>query len=222
VVAAVLAVLTVLLLRAVPSEAGSSAGTPDGVSTALPDVTREDARAVLVGEPVDAEPADDLRLWEETPGLLSLSRFVSVDGDDVLHYAQTTGDERAAERLRSHGGEYTEYVLYRSHVPDTSRTPGCVVAVSVETEDATVARRWSDAVIAALESEGHDGGLSAHLHISRDGRRVLNYAEWIDERAHRAAMDDTHPESPRWRLVQEMPGVEPIGFQRYHLDRTIP
>nr|WP_171064064.1 MFS transporter [Actinomadura soli] len=239
-IAAVLALLTVTLLRATPPGAGQSpeqspgqspeptpepapaAGTtPRSVSADLPDVTREDASAVLVGEPTAGGTALDFELREPPPGLLSLSRFVSVDGESVLLYAQTTGDERTAERLRSLGGDYTEYVLYRSHAPETSRTPGCVVAVSVETRDAAVARRWSDAVIAALESDGHAGGLSAHLHISTDGRRVLNYAEWVDERAHRAAMDDTHPESPQWRLVQEMPGVKPLGFRRYHLDRTV-
>ncbi|TDC57494.1 MFS transporter [Actinomadura sp. KC345] len=233
-IAAALALLTVMLLRAVPPGAGQSPErteepsekAPAGpamrsVSGDLPDVMRDDAGAVLVGEPASGDTAVGDELRERTPGLLSLSRFVSADGESVLLYAQTTGDERAAGRLRSRGVECTEYVLYRSHAPETSRVPGCVVAVSVETRDAAVARQWSDAVIAALESEGHTGGLSAHLHISTDGTRVLNYAEWADEQAHRAAMDDTHPGSPQWRLVQEMPGVKPLGFRRYRLDRTV-
>jgi Antibiotic biosynthesis monooxygenase len=78
---------------------------------------------------------------------------------------------------------------------------------------------------AALGSEGepHPGLIAAHFHISDDGTQILNYAEWVNEQAHRDALEHGPTQgigqtnSPHWRNVQNMPGVTPTGLQRYSL-----
>ena len=69
----------------------------------------------------------------------------------------------------------------------------------------------------AAETTLHPGGISGHFHISVDGTRVLNYAEWVDEASHVEAVGDAGSigRGPAWRRVQTMPGVVNLGFGRY-------
>ena len=187
--------------------------------------------------------------WERAPwpgGLLSLNAFVSTDGKTVLTYSQWTGDEAIAG---FRGGPLTtrlvrevdgavpgiersqpiSYRLYRSGVRDGAPVPGCVVIVSVEFDgpDESRQRKWVDTVFEALEAEAqpHPGGISGHFHISTDGTRVLNYAEWTSEEAHRDALQRSGQGSvgsgPKWREVHRFPGVKSSAVQRYHLQRSL-
>ncbi|GLZ29716.1 hypothetical protein Lesp02_19060 [Lentzea sp. NBRC 105346] len=115
------------------------------------------------------------------------------------------------------------FELYRGAV-NKDKTPGCVVLVKVDTENAEVAREWVDAVFHAIETDPdlpREGGISAHFHISADGKRVINYAEWISEEAHVAALEapgqGVGSDTPEWRRVQNFPGVTPVGFDRYSI-----
>lgn len=60
--------------------------------------------------------------------------------------------------------------------------------------------------------------LAAHFHVSTDGTRVLNYAEWKSAEHHIAAL--TAPgevvgnPSPLWERVQKYPGVTGGGVNR--------
>lgn len=69
----------------------------------------------------------------------------------------------------------------------------------------------------AAEVTLHHGGISGHFHVSLDGTRVLNYAEWVDEASHIEAVGGIGSigRGPAWRRVQTMPGVENLGFRRY-------
>jgi hypothetical protein len=117
------------------------------------------------------------------------------------------------------------YRLYRSRVRSDAPLPGCVVIVSVEFDgpDEQRQRRWVDTVFEALdaETELRPGGISGHFHLSTDGSRVLNYAEWTDEEAHREAIERSGQGSigwgPKWRQVRSFPGVKSGGYNRYHL-----
>jgi hypothetical protein len=139
--------------------------------------------------------------WPE--GLLSVSYFVSFDGEKVLTYAQWASED-AASGLD--GPEPIIYRLYRSGVSDgETRVPGCIVSETVP----------------------HPGGISADFHLSVDGKRVLNYASWTDAEAHRRAIGDpgapgvARSLSPQWHTVQNTPGVTPLGFKRYRLDSSV-
>jgi hypothetical protein len=182
--------------------------------------------------------------WPE--GLISFSAFASTDGETVLTYSQWTGDEAVAEFRRGplpmtlvrevedavpglERSQPISYRLYRSSVRDGAPVPGCVVIVSVEFDgpDEARQRKWVDTVFEALEAETklHPGGISGHFHISTDGTRVLNYAEWTSEEAHRDALERSGQGSvgsgPKWRDVHRFPGVRSSAVKRYHLYRSL-
>jgi hypothetical protein len=116
------------------------------------------------------------------------------------------------------------YRRYRSGVREAgARVPGCIVIVEIEFEgpDPDRQRAWVDAVFEALESEPnpHPGGISAHFHVSTDGARVLNYAEWESAQAHIDALaapgDGVGSRTPEWERVQTYPGLKQSTVSRY-------
>jgi len=61
--------------------------------------------------------------------------------------------------------------------------------------------------------------------VSLDGTRVLNYAEWVDEASHHAALERSGigaiGSGPKWRAVQTFPGLKGSRVVRYRLDRRL-
>ncbi|MFD9603736.1 antibiotic biosynthesis monooxygenase [Streptomyces sp. NPDC059970] len=180
----------------------------------------------------------DSREWPH-PGLLSYTVHVGEDGKTLFHYTQWSGeqayqdffrhgrDERNADidaavpgirRLGLHTLE-----LYRSAGLGEEREPGCVVIVDVEFDGADKARQrdWVDTVFEALGTDPAPapGGISGHFHVSTDGTRVLNYAEWESARAHADALaapgDGVGSRTPQWEQVRSYPGVSGGGVHRY-------
>ncbi|MER5848967.1 antibiotic biosynthesis monooxygenase [Streptomyces sp. NPDC002012] len=180
----------------------------------------------------------DSREWPH-PGLLSYTVHVGEDGKTLFHYTQWSGeqayqdffrhgrDERNADidaavpgirRLGLHTLE-----LYRSAGLGEEREPGCVVIVDVEFDGADKARQrdWVDTVFEALGTDPAPapGGISGHFHVSTDGTRVLNYAEWESARAHADALaapgDGVGSRTPQWERVRSYPGVSGGGVHRY-------
>ncbi|MET7359957.1 antibiotic biosynthesis monooxygenase [Streptomyces sp. NPDC005562] len=179
------------------------------ISRAFPDVRRADAGTILVSSwtlpaPGVQKQAADLVIeeWEqqERPaGMLSFTTFLSENGREVLNYAQWTDDDsyrrwtRAAKSAEDRGkvdrmvlgterpGE-VRYAIYRSYAPDegADRDPGALVTPMFETEGPDSQRAFVDGVIGILERTRPPGLLAAHFHTSKDGRRVLNHAEWAD------------------------------------------
>ncbi|MGN9788026.1 nitroreductase family deazaflavin-dependent oxidoreductase [Nonomuraea sp. ZG12] len=198
------------------------------MSSMWPQIARPDAGTVLVTESSSAAA------WEGTPwptGLLSVTEFAATDGGAVLTYTQwASGAADRAFVAGLTGAEPVEYELYRSGEREDRPTPGCLVAVRVEFDgpDRERQRQWIDTVFQALasEAEPHPGGISGHFHVSADGTRVLNYAEWTDERAHRDAIASSGQGavggSADWRRVQRFPGVKNSQVRRYHLLRSLP
>ncbi|MFF9565805.1 antibiotic biosynthesis monooxygenase [Streptomyces sp. NPDC014685] len=174
------------------------------------------------------------------PGLLSYTVHAGEDGKTLFHYSQWS-DERAYQDFFRHGrdernaeidaavpgirrlGLHT-YEPYRSGTREgDEREPGCVVIVDVEFDGADPARQrdWVDTVFEALATDPAlaPGGISAHFHVSTDGTRVLNYAEWENAEAHVAALaasgDGVGSSTPQWERVQSYPGVSGGGVHRY-------
>ncbi|MFJ2702376.1 antibiotic biosynthesis monooxygenase [Streptomyces sp. NPDC087428] len=180
------------------------------------------------------------REWPR-PGPLSYTVHAGEDGRTLFHYSQWPDEEsyrafvRAGrdtrnaeidaavpgiERIAPH-----TYELYRSASlggPD-GREPGCVVIVDVEFEGADKARQrdWVDGVFEALGTDPAPapGGIGGHFHVSTDGTRVLNYAEWVSARAHIDALaapgNGVGSRTPQWERVQDYPGVTGGGVRRY-------
>jgi hypothetical protein len=221
----------------------------------LPDIARSEVSLVVVsqwtaGTPERQRAAGELSLaaWARVPwpkDLLSLSCLLSSDGEAVLSYAQWKSGEAAVEFRRTQGPTLARgiddavpglqgtgpvpYRLYRSAVRDGAPVPGCIVVVSVTFEgpDEQRQREWVDAVFDALaaETDPHPGGIGAHFHLSTDGTRVLNYAEWTSKEAHREAIERSGQgavgSGPGWRKVKSFPGMISGGFKRYRLLRRL-
>ncbi|MEW2069202.1 antibiotic biosynthesis monooxygenase [Streptomyces sp. NPDC007346] len=180
------------------------------------------------------------REWPH-PGLLSYSVYTGEDGATLLHYSQWTGEQAyqdfvregrdarnadidaavpGVERLGLH-----TYELYRSGLQPEgdTRVPGCVVIVDVEFAGPDPARQrdWVDGVFEALADDAHPpaGAVAAHFHVSTDGTRVLNYAEWESAEHHIAALaapgEGIGSPSPLWERVQKYPGMTGGGVNRY-------
>ena len=181
--------------------------------------------------------------WPET--LLSIAWLASLDGQGALAYVQWRDESEfeaygrthrpiLAARLKAAIPELAPaapvfYRRYRSGTRPDAPEPGCIVAVSVEFDGPDEARQraWVDAVFDALASEADPpaGGIGAHFHVSTDGTRVLNYAEWVDEASHRDALGRSGigaiGSGPKWRAVQTFPGLKASRVTRYRLDRRL-
>ncbi|MET9811456.1 antibiotic biosynthesis monooxygenase [Streptomyces sp. NPDC006355] len=198
-----------------------------------------------VGTPERQRQAVDAiaRAWERRPwptgDLLGYHVYAGHDGDTLLHYSQWRSEPAYEAFVKSHrqervdeidtavpGIERVELVRYR-HYRSGARegaapVPGCVVIVDVRFDgpDPDRQRAWVDAVFEALESEPepHTGGISAHFHLSTDGTRVLNYAEWESAQAHIDALaapgDGVGSATELWKRVQNWPGLLESGSVR--------
>lgn len=223
-------------------------------SNRIPDIGRNDLGAVMVSEWTVGTPERQTALveaftaaWKDVPwpqGLLSVNLMLCTDGATLLNYAQWTSEDAYQEFVRTDRQALVDridravpgiersvpvnYWLYRSGVRQDPPPTGCIVVVSVEFDGSDVdrQRQWVDTVFDALASETapHPGGISGHFHISVDGTRVLNYAEWTSEKAHRDALErsgqGTIGLAPKWRDVRNFPGIKSSGFKRYSVHRS--
>ncbi|MFJ9248681.1 antibiotic biosynthesis monooxygenase [Streptomyces sp. NPDC101776] len=186
--------------------------------------------------------------WERRPwpadDLLAYHLYTGHDASTLLHYSQWASEQAYEAFVRTRRQERVDeidtavpgierfalgrYRHYRSGGPaDESgrggRVPGCVVIVDVEFEgsDPHRQRAWMDAVFEALENEPapHPGGIAAHFHLSADGTRVLNYAEWDSAQAHLEALaapgDGIGSATALWERVQTWPGLKSTTVSRY-------
>ncbi|MEV7564396.1 antibiotic biosynthesis monooxygenase family protein [Streptomyces tanashiensis] len=194
---------------------------------------------------VDAiRTAWESRAWPDL-GLLSYSVFVGTDGETLLHYSQWTGQKAYEEFVRTHrddrnaeidaavpGIERVELRRYGPVHRSTARVgatgpgeppPGVVVIVEADFDGARPGtghrEEWVDSVFAALDEDAATrpapGGISAQFHLSTDGGRVLNYAEWESEQAHVEWLADDAPPSEAWKRVQHHPGLVSGRVRRY-------
>lgn len=179
------------------------------------------------------------RAWPHR-GLLSYTVHTGEDGKTLLHYSQWSDEESYQDFVRNGRDARNAdidaavpgierlglrtFELYRSGVTQgDGRKPGAVVIVDVEFAgpDAARQRGWVDSVFEALGTDPAPapGGISAHFHLSTDGTRVLNYAEWESARAHIDALagpgNGVGSRTPQWERVQNHPGVTGGGVRRY-------
>ncbi|MFH0520549.1 antibiotic biosynthesis monooxygenase [Streptomyces sp. M41] len=182
--------------------------------------------------------------WQRRPwpaaNLLGYHVYTGEDASTLLHYSQWSGEQAYEAFVKTHRQERVDeidiavpgiervglgrYRHYRSGSRDgDTRVPGSIVVVDIEFEgpDPDRQRAWVDAVFEALESEPdpHPGGISAHFHLSTDGTRVLNYAEWESAEAHAAALaapgNGVGSATELWERVQTWPGLKGSTVSRY-------
>ncbi|KPI12916.1 Antibiotic biosynthesis monooxygenase [Actinobacteria bacterium OK074] len=182
--------------------------------------------------------------WERRPwpadDLLGYHVYTGHDASTLLHYSQWTSEQAYEAFVKVRRQERVDeidtavpgiervglarYRRYRSGVREGEvRVPGCIVVVDIEFEgpDPDRQRAWVDAVFEALASEPtpHPGGISAHFHLSTDGTRVLNYAEWESAQAHLEALaapgDGIGSATAAWERVQTWPGLKGTTVSRF-------
>lgn len=187
-------------------------------------------------------------VWSRLPlpvGLLSYGLFVGDDGKTLLHHSVWTSDDAYATYERHARADvmgaisatvaapverlgirrFRRYRSFDYRGRGASRlVPGTLVAVDIAHEEPR-AKEWVDAVTAAIHDGGGlpDGALSAHLHVSDDGRSAFNYAEWTSADAHRAALEchgGRLGDSQAWERVRTFPGVS-FSFARYRLGFSV-
>jgi hypothetical protein len=185
----------------------------------MPDLERPDAKSVVVKHSTTTDPEAAVKntlAAGKPPGMLTATGLAGLDGKSALIY------EQWSEKPGNQQEDAVEYHLYRSLTRPDKITPGCVVIVTAEF-DGIDPKTWVDAVFDALETDEKpaEGGLSAHFHISTDGKRALNYAEWTSEAAHVAALENSGQGTvglgEKWRKVKEFPGLTGGGFTRFRL-----
>jgi hypothetical protein len=214
-------------------------GRPDATFVVSRDFTVERPESLRHSADVLLDAWDDIR-WPE--GLLSISVFLGTDGITIFHYVQWTnkeafdeyialGDPGPAPYIVQMAPELkmsnlAQYTPYRSAPNEARSVPGCIVVVEVEFDgpDYQRQRAWVDAVFEALATDAGgeaglpEGGLGAHFHTSVDGTRVLNYAEWVDEASHIAALErggDSIGRGELWDRVQRYPGLKGSTVRRF-------
>lgn len=175
------------------------------------------------------------RRWPD--GLVTYRCLLGEDGCALLHVTRWAGV--AAARAFAWGGKgawardvdavvpgverlgVTAYRWYRGTAPlDAPPATGCVVTVEVTLErpGAERQRAWVDHVFAAAGTDAASpaaGLLAAHFHLSLDGTRVLNLADWTTPRAHRAAVPPGDAGDPFRDRVRAFPGVAATTTRRH-------
>jgi methylaspartate ammonia-lyase len=201
----------------------------------LPDVTRPEAGIALVtplyvGSPARQRAAvkSATLLYEASPlpeGFVSFSAFASTDGENVLTYAQWTSDDAyrvqggGTNRIDTDTAEPVRYRLYRSRILEPNSVPKTLVAPVFDVDGPGRQRRAADVLLDGPLSKPFPGLVACHFHLSTDGTRVLNWAEWVDEEAHDAFGASELPHECLQALT--MPGVRGIGGKRYTLQKSV-
>ncbi|TYP87502.1 monooxygenase [Blastococcus xanthinilyticus] len=196
----------------------------------FPDVRRPDSGIVLVSpryvatadrqRAAAAEAVAPYRDNSPPPGFLALTAFGSTDGQTLLTYAQWAGDDDYRRFDGSHApgagtgrAQPIRFVPYRSAVHAPGSVPGLVVAPTFDVDGPERQRTSIDALVDGPLSEPVPGLIASHFHVSLDGSRVLNWAEWVDEHAYDEFMRSARP--ARFLDAITMPGVRGIGGKRY-------
>ncbi|MFF7157528.1 hypothetical protein [Streptomyces sp. NPDC008139] len=204
------------------------------ISSAPPDIRRADSTAAHVaqwhvpdresGVEAVAETVEQWRVADWPTGLLSASAYLSTEDDTVLTYLQTS--RASAHRdftsgLTGLAGAATvAYTLRRAIVLHKGPlVPSSFVVATFDVDGPAPQEHIVESIAGALESAPgaqHPGLLSANFHLSTDGTRVLNYAEWTSDEAHISFLEGA-TRAATLRATHDTPGVRPIGFKRYHL-----
>lgn len=208
---------------------------------APPEIARADAHLVVItiryAEDRQRELAEDAvaqrekEAWPE--GLLSWSLFASTDKQALMAYEQWTEDDALDCALAgpapylpgipgSEPSPPVRYRLHRSQSITAEAAVGCVVTPAFETEGPERQRHFVDEVFSMTKDVAPmPGSVAAHFHMSVDGTRVLNYAEWTDEQSHCAAVTGSRGEHVRRRVSGEIPGVRLCGYRRWNLHTSL-
>ncbi|QLE75706.1 antibiotic biosynthesis monooxygenase [Streptomyces rectiverticillatus] len=176
--------------------------------TGSPERSRAAADALLDVSAADAPEAElATHVFEDVDGAGLLIHGQWTSAEDHLAFVREGRSARVARidarvpGIERPGLERTH--LYRSAVLDTDGEADVFVVTSHDTGGGPEEQQaWADARAAALADAGHEGLLAAHFHLTVDGERVVEIAEWSSAAA-AADLEAVHgPRVPhsRYRL----------------------
>ncbi len=156
-------------------------------------------------------------------GFISLSVFASVSGHSILTYAQWESDAAYRDFARTvtphrQIAEPIRYEYYRGVELEPASTPTVLVPPVFDVQGRDRQHRSADSLVDGPLGRPFPGLVSSHFHTSTDGSRVLNWAYWVDERAHENFMQSPVPGECHRAIT--MPGVRGLGGGRYRLAHT--
>ena len=195
-----------------------------------PDLDRSDVAEVQIAEWIGVAPglcrsAAEVALasWEAEPwpeDLVSHACLLSEDGLHVAHYLQWRGSAPSEPYGLSvplpgiQRRPIQACHLYRSRVARAGAAPGAVVIAVYESDGEQAAHRFIETMTDPSITSPPEGLIAGHYHVSRGGRQVLNYAEWIDAEAN-ARFRGSPTQAVFNRIVEASPGVRPMGGTIY-------
>ena len=183
--------------------------------------------------------------WVSRPwpagGLRGYYVYAGHDGTTLMHHSRWTGEREYEDFVVAHRqrrvdeideavpgiervglGRYRRYRSLERAAGDV-RTPGMIVVIEIGFEKAAAGRRgdWVDLVLDALagDPDGNPGLISAHFHLSGDGTKVLNYAEWESGEAYDKALaapgEGVGSPTGEWERIRTYPGLTGFTGSRY-------
>ncbi|MGV9693205.1 antibiotic biosynthesis monooxygenase [Streptomyces sp. NPDC003444] len=169
------------------------------------------------------------------PEFRSVNFFESVDGENVMTVAQWAGEEAFDDFFRTRppfslpGVETAadagrlrpeHYRLYRSHVGKEKDDAVCVVVPTFDVDGPERQRRAVDVLLDGPLREPFPGLKAMHFHLSTDGTRVLNYAEWTDQEAHEEFLRSATSRKA-FETLHTVAGVRGLAGKRYLLHERL-
>lgn len=211
----------------------------------LPRMDRKDAELVLVSrrrvggrQHQKAAVSAASVYWRNLSlpsGFRSVNFFESVDGENVMTVAQWDGEESFDAFFRVHppfsipGLETAadsgrlkpeRYRLYRSHVGTETAEAVCVVVPTFDVDGPERQRRAVDTLLGGPLKSPVPGLKAMHFHLSTDGSRVLNYAEWTDQEAHEEFLRSATSRLA-FETLHTVAGVRGLAGKRYLLHERL-
>jgi hypothetical protein len=196
------------------------------MTESFPDVLRSDAATTVVdtrptNAAADASLARQVRR-EPPAGLRALTLFASLDGRTTLVYAQWGSEaDHLSWWTTNRSGEPDpgrHFTVYRSYRPEPAGRASMLATPLFATDGHDTQRALADAVVTVLTDLRPEGLLGAHLHLSADGRRVINYAEWADAGAWHTFVDGPAATTMRAAFAAApgaVPLNSPLGVARF-------
>ena len=178
--------------------AWSQSSTPAGLLASHVFISADDRKLVRISQWRDDEaegsvappPSTAATGGGTTPG--SASRVKTGRKPAIVPVA-----EAAVEHLGTR--VYRPHRSWIQRAPDAQ--PGSLFVIDLDLGGPGRAQDWVELIFQAVEAGGAvpEGLLAAHFYVSDDGRRAVNFAEWVSDEAHHAAISDGgFMTSPAW------------------------
>ncbi|WP_049574834.1 hypothetical protein [Streptomyces sp. SBT349] len=179
--------------------------------------------------------------WPE--GCLSVTALLSTDGglvlfsarwrdlasadapwEGALAEARAVAEVEPLETLKARPAEAFAWREEERERPEEGPFPGCTVYIVIGTAGPAEQAQVAETIAGHVAGTPNPAGIGGQLLFTLDGTRVINWAEWTSEEAHREAVGAPALGGARG-IFDGMEGIEGLRmnrFQRYRALRPRP